>query len=409
MNRFMLIGCLIILMNIVVTAVQAASIDRQYIRQIITADNNTSRTISWQSNKFTPYPVLEYKKVNSKKIFRERGMVKSIETPKGTVFIYTVNLTRLRPKTSYEYRVGSEDEWSDWLTLKMAQNDKCKALIFGDSQSSDYQVWKTTAIKAFQQNHDADFFINMGDLVDNGESWYQWEQWLNGAKLLAEQIPAAPLSGNHENYSLAWQFTLPRTYLNLFALPDNGAAGLVGQSYSYDYGPVHFAVLDTQALELNEYYPDLLERQALWLKQDLAKTKQPWKVALMHRPAYGILTGEGENQIGTIFMPIFEKFDIDIVLQGHLHCYSRSMPIRQGKAASDGPIYICAGRSGDDVWLENHRQALDEVFYDLPDQTNYLTLSADKDKLLLNCFTQDGKVIDKLVIEKNYNRQIHKK
>lgn len=405
MNRFMLIGCLLILMNIAVTAVEGASMDRQYIRQIITADNNTSRTISWQSNKFTPYPVLEYKKVNSKKIFRERGMVKSIATPKGTVFIYTVNLARLRPGVSYEYRVGSVDEWSDWLILKMAQKDKCKALIFGDSQSSDHQVWKTTATKAFQQNHDADFFINMGDLVDNGESWYQWEQWLIGAKSLAEQIPAAPLSGNHEDYSLAWQFTLPRTYLNLFALPDNGAAGLAGQSYSYDYGPVHFAVLDTQALELNEYYPDLFERQALWLKQDLAATKKTWKVVLMHRPAYGLLNGEEGNLIGATFMPLFERFDVDVVLQGHLHCYSRSVPIRQGKASSTGPVYICTGRSGDDVWLENHRQSLDDIFIDLPDKPNYLTLIADKNKLSIACFAQDGDLLDSFVLNKNKKRQ----
>lgn len=46
--------------------------------------------------------------------------------------------------------------------------------------------------------------------------------------------------------------TLPRRlYLNLFDLPLNGPEGLQKQAYSYDYGDVHFSVIDTQQEELS--------------------------------------------------------------------------------------------------------------------------------------------------------------
>ena len=42
------------------------------------------------------------------------------------------------------------------------------------------------------------FFVNMGDLVDNGEDSSQWNAWFGVVEPMAEKIPVAPLMGNHE-------------------------------------------------------------------------------------------------------------------------------------------------------------------------------------------------------------------
>mgnify|MGYP000567998395 CR=1 FL=1 len=65
--------------------------------------------------------------------------------------------------------------------------------------------------------------------------------------------------------------TLPRRFIsNLFDLPLNGPEGLQKQAYSYDYGDVHFSVIDTQQEELNEWQPELIASQVSWLERDLA-------------------------------------------------------------------------------------------------------------------------------------------
>lgn len=67
----------------------------------------------------------------------------------------------------------SEKSASDWHSLKTAGASTFKCLIFPDSQSSDYSDWENLAQTAATLNPDAAFFINMGDIVDNGEDHTQ--------------------------------------------------------------------------------------------------------------------------------------------------------------------------------------------------------------------------------------------
>ena len=68
-----------------------------------------------------------------------------------------------------------------------------------------------------------------------------------------------------------------------FALPQNGPEGLKGEVYSFDYGPVHCVMLDTQTK---------LEEQATWLEGDLAASHAPWKLVL---PPQAALSGAADT------------------------------------------------------------------------------------------------------------------
>lgn len=136
---------------------------------------------------------------------------------------------------------------------------------------------------ARQRNPDARFFINMGDLVDNGEDHTQWNAWLDGVEGIIDTIPIAPLMGNHETYDKQWQVREPVAYLREFALPGNGSKEYDRRYYSFDYGPVHFLVLDTQQGEEQERHPHITEAQEAWFRSDVQRTRQPWKVVLMHK------------------------------------------------------------------------------------------------------------------------------
>lgn len=376
---------------------QSALVPR-YVTQTITEAAQNSRTIAWQTEPSAPAQSIIYYAEKDGEKFTRTVQPTQLSTGAEPVALYTVTLTDLLPGAQYFYKVGSEGAWSRWYSLRTPgeREVKFKAIIFGDSQSENYAVWAQTAQNAWKANPDADFFIQMGDLVDIGAHYDQWKSWLGGAGDMIAEIPVAPISGNHENYLPGGTFTPAYLYKELFSLPSNGAAELEGQSYSFDYGAVHFVVLDTQAEELQVFQPDILARQARWLADDLGKTTKQWKIILMHRPIFKNTHRLELNSIGEVFAPVFDQFNVDLVLSAHIHTYGRSKPlmVSQLKETADGTVYISAGRSGDKTWSGSKRKAVDVAFNDSLVEPNYLVLESQGDKLQLKFFLQDGTAAD---------------
>ena len=73
-----------------------------------------------------------------------------------------------------EYRLIGNGQVGKWHNLSTDDGGAFTALIFPDSQSSDYSGWQELAQNAAKRNPEAKFFVNMGDLVDNGEDHSQW-------------------------------------------------------------------------------------------------------------------------------------------------------------------------------------------------------------------------------------------
>lgn len=145
-----------------------SAVDAANIRQIITADSSTSRTIMWQSAYAEKGAAVEYRAAGAEDTLTIPAADTELNDDGTMTYIYSAAITGLTPGGSYEYRVGYTDRRSEWFPLKTAAGSTFKALIFPDSQSADYGVWKNTAMPAWERNKDAQFFINIGDLVDNG-------------------------------------------------------------------------------------------------------------------------------------------------------------------------------------------------------------------------------------------------
>lgn len=374
----------------------------QYSMQVISADMKHERTISWQASDERKSGIEIRKKGETKVTFfqAEFKVLPFFENPSKR--IYTVKLQELIPDTEYEYRIGIENGRSSWYSFRTEPENEApfKALIFGDSQSADYGVWKKTAEAAWQAHSDAAFFINMGDLIDNGQESFQWNAWRNGATELLKAVPVAPIMGNHEDYSLNWQMAKPEIYLALFSLPNNGPVNFMGHAYSFDYGDVHFTVLDTQLNELRSWYPDLYQKQAEWLKEDLAKTQKKWKVVLMHRTMWRYPFNGPMDETGQIFSPILDEYRVDLVFNAHVHSYSRTRPLKGGIPALEGTIFITTGRSGDKAWEGSPSKPMDEVFYNPVDMPNYLVLEGYENYLRVTSYKQNGEMIDQVELQK---------
>ena len=387
-----------------------AAVAITHIRQLVAADNKTARTIMWESKVKQPY-TLEYRKQGNRDSQNVQAADSSF-TDKDSVIQYTARLDSLVPGSTYEYRINTAKNKGQWHKLHTEAGAGFTALIFPDSQSADYSGWQQLARDAYQRHPDSAFYVNMGDLVDNGQSASQWRAWFNSVSVFSDAVPLAPVIGNHEAYSLEWKECLPASYTQLFNVPQNGLAKYPNQFYSFDYGPVHFVVLDTNFPEMKNFQPALLADELPWLEKDLAASRAKWKVVLMHRDIflYGFGPESGREQTQTHFLdfsyqllPVFEKYKVDAVLTAHLHTYRRRVPLQSFAPAPQGAgiTYILTGVAGDvrypKLWGDF---AWDAATAPKPETANYMTLRADEQSLEFKAFLPDGRQFDEVKLTK---------
>ena len=388
--------------------------ESRYIRQIVAQDNSTSRTIMWQSDNSESDAIIEYRQDGTDTIQTINATDKVFTDDGSTTYIHEATLTGLTPKTKYEYRVGyGSDRRSDWYSLETAGASVYDVLIYPDSQSGDYSQWEEIVKDSAHRNPRTALYISMGDLVDNGEQAYQWRTWLNSIRPLSATVPLATTLGNHEMYTLDWKMREPYAYLNYFAVPPNGNEIFNRRYYSYDFGDVHYVVLDTQLYESNHednhdtHHPDLYDVQIQWLRQDLAANIKKWTVVLMHRDPFqyafdrpGASRDVGFNEEGVLFMPIFDEFNVDLVLSAHLHSYRNRGHVRNFDRDASGPLYILTGIAGDARRPKWKEHPLDVYVAPDRDKNNYMTMTVTPNKLIVKAFLSDGTQLDESVIEK---------
>lgn len=385
-------------------------VEARNIRQVMTADPAHSRVIMWQSDYAVKEPVLEYRMEG-----KENGETVPVQAEKFTdggknTWIYRARISGLEPGQTYGYRIRDGKKATAWMSLKAFAGNTFKALVFPDSQSADYSAWKATAQPAWQRNQDAQFFVNMGDQVDNGQDASQWNAWFDVVEPMAEKIPMATTVGNHETYDLNWKVRRPESYMKLFNLPQNGYAQYPNRFYSFTVGDVHFVVLDTVFSEMKDLEPNLEQDEIQWFRKDMEQNRQKWNIVVMHkdplRYAFNPATGrtgrdEGIEQEGKVWMPLFDEYGIDLVLSAHLHTYRNRGHIRDFRHNPDGPLYILTGVAGDvrypGLWKQH---PLDEYVAPQPETDNYLVMTKTDDELQLQAFLPDGTLLDTATMEK---------
>jgi len=153
-----------------------------------------------------------------------------------------------------------------------------------------------------------------------------------------------------------------------FTMPDNAWDASTG-IYSWRYQNVGLISLDGNDICYNT--PANLNhtkgKQAAFLKSTLAAMRADptidFIVVYFHQCAYTTCPSNGaELGAQEDWAPSFDKYQVDLVLNGHNHVYERTDPIRAGKATrklasgdtvdpkKDGTVYVVAGGGGDDIY-----------------------------------------------------------
>lgn len=302
-------------------------------------------------------------------------------------------ISGLQPDSAYVYRVGSKTTgtWSEWVEFKTAHADPGKDFSFiymGDSQIGlDY--WGKLLHKAYDRFPEAAFYIIAGDLVNNGSHRNEWDEFFAGGAGVFDRRPFIPVLGNHDYDGKS----NPKLYLDLFTLPENGPDRITPEcAYSFTYGNALFVVLDSNL-------PPSL--QVPWLDKTLASSNATWKFVTYHHPAYSAKKNRDNPEVRKLWGQVFDKYHVDLALQGHDHAYLRTFPMRDQKrvnSPAEGTIYLVSV-SGTKYYDQEPRDFTEVAFVNV---STYQTIdiSHNPDKLTYTAYDNDGNVRDQFTIVK---------
>lgn len=147
--------------------------------------------------------------------------------------------------------------------------------------------------------------------------------------------------------------------------------------YTDQVGIVRIVVLDTEQVDD--------PRQTAWLQATLeAPTDAAWTIVAMHKPAYSAGMHGSDQAIQNEWVPLFERYDVALVLAGHDHDHQRSKPI-------GGVTYLVSGGAA------TLRPTGREDFTEVSTSTlHYVDILAARDHLTLRAIDQSGMLFDSL-------------
>ena len=363
-------------------------------------DPCTTQTIQWRTAPTVESGIVQYKsKVQSDASLKEvQAAAVLIEdalvTNDPVNRHYTATLKDLTPGTTYLYRVGvpGKESWTDWAEFATAPSS---AVPFSFVYMGDPQVgldsWGRLLAKCRETDPDAAFYAIAGDNVNRGNNRDEWDNYFQYAQGSCNMRPFVPCIGNHDTP----HGDPPTLYLNLFALPENGPEGITPErAYSFRYGNALFIVLD----------PNLPAKdQREWLESELIKgADAKWKFALYHQPAYSSVVRRDDDEIQKNWCDLFDRYHLDMALQGHDHAYLRTPPLKAGKKVSspaEGTIYVLSV-SGTKYYDQDQREFTEVGFVKTSTFQTIAIQTAGGDTLTYRACDINGKVLDEVVIKK---------
>ncbi|SUM61283.1 purple acid phosphatase [Staphylococcus saprophyticus] len=361
------------------TTQQTQSNDHRYAIMTIGKDN-TEKNLTWY-HESDEQGYVEIAEANEQGDFSNARRLEG-ETHKGSNTKRLLNkdipkmnythatLPHLEENTTYMYRFfnGVNGEKSPIRRFDTNNNGETNFIAVADPQLgasgdlvADNAGWQNTVNQMAQLNKNPDFLMSLRDQVN-----LPWDEKAYSGFIEAkgmENFTVVPTLGNHDRANKA--------YSEHFNLPNlqNGGKNLASSDFYFTHNDTLFVSLNSESLDYKGHEETMKRATA-----DTKGQNPKWIVALTHRNPYS--AGKHSDKLATKirrdkFAPLMKKYNVDLVLGGHDHSYSRS--------------HVMNGKDAQVKWEENGTAP---QTYSNPNGTIYVTLnSASGSKL----YELDGK------------------
>ncbi len=263
--------------------------------------------------------------------------------------IYRVTLANLAPGARVPYRVKQDGAVVFEAEAQTRKPGAHRMVVFGDA--ADGSANQAAIAKALVAEHPDAVFI-VGDLVYGRGRASEYRKVFfpiyNGEGALMARVPFLGVPGNHDAPFAGFEDA--SAFYAYWSLPLNGPALQAGDpsaapvkagihdamvaasgsafprmaSFSFDWGPVHWTVLDSNPY--TDWNSPVLKA---WLEADLKAAKgAAWRIVALHHPLFQSSVSHFEDQWMRPISPLLEKYGVDLVLAGHIHNYQRTAPLR---------------------------------------------------------------------------------
>lgn len=350
------------------------------------SDGQFSRNVSWQCGDTLATSQLFFVKTTTADTVSVAAEGKVLYTKGGTSVSYHAKLTNLS-EGEYGYSVCTGDKQSDWYSFNVSAGDHFRFIYIGDIQDTIGGTVKNLFASINRCEKDAAFWIFGGDVVERPQDRY-WNEYFTSMNSISQTKPVIACPGNHEYYKGISVKLDERFIYNFSYLLDN-------QSDGHAVFDIHYGNSAIITLDSNRDIWTLFS-QRRWLKQALQKAQDAkWKIVVLHHPLYSVGGKFRHFFIFHLFNPLIQKYGVDIVLQGHEHCYARMITKNKNNAATT-PLYLISHASPKDYRI-NFDKKYDRFGNGL---RFYQTVDLSVDTLSLKTYTENSELYDNICIVK---------
>ena len=290
-------------------------------------------------------------------------------------------LADLKPSTTYWFVMVSDGASSrEFHFVTAPDGDTDFKLLYGGDSRSDRdsrRIMNRRMRTLLEEDAEILALAHGGDYVGEGDELEDWVEWMTDHELTVTKdgrmLPVIPARGNHEAsgpiYDEIW----------------NTPGKKDGNFYASKIGSEFLLITLNTNISAGGNQADFLETT---LKDN---TKIRWQVANYHRPAYPAVKSPGSAL--EHWVPLFEKYNLDIAFESDGHTLKRTCGIRDGKPDKTGVVYIGEGGLG-----VKQRTPKDDRWYFKGGVTastlHVQKIAVTKETLTVESITDEGEVYD---------------
>ncbi len=315
--------------------------------------NETQRNLTWYYQGNESAEVLYWNQANPSDVKEVKASDGALTTKEGDYYSYKATLKDLDARSTYVYQLYVGDTKSKEYTFNTYNFDgKDGGFTFaftGDPQvnsitgSANGQSWVDTVyrIKNSDVFGNVSFIVSPGDQIANWDQEGQYDAFIiNDLSTIGISTTVGPAHDAVYN-GTDTKSQLYKDHYNLPNLSDKYGVSNTSADYYYTYGNALFMHLNVTSNNPNDLTEEVVDGHKAFMEEAMVDTDCTWNIVVMHYSFYSY--GDHANDsiteaYRTAFVPVFDELNIDLVLSGHDHIYTRSKMIIKDKDGDIGTV-----------------------------------------------------------------------